>query len=186
MQSCTSLTLISFNRIFAIGLPCAEQKAPSAHMELSSGAKAGIGVGAAILAVIIIFGIWGVIAIRNRRKRKMKTLQSRIQQMQIDQVLHSSAGQPKHSDIVGAAPNRKVGRNNSYAMDPIPETGLAYPSRHNTFGSDQRHQSFHSLSQPGSPPPGYASNRNTFQQAAEIDSSARVRAELSGNNFETR
>ena len=61
-------------RLFALGLPCADKEEESTH--LSTGAKAGIGAGAGVLALLIIGFFWGCLAVRHRRRRKMKALQA--------------------------------------------------------------------------------------------------------------
>jgi hypothetical protein len=43
---------------------------------LSTGAKIGIGVGAGILGLLIIGFLWGCLAVRHRRRNKMKALQA--------------------------------------------------------------------------------------------------------------
>lgn len=58
------------NRVFALGLPCADDNEEKGHSGLSTGAKAGIGVGIAVGAILLILGIVACCLLYRRRKKK--------------------------------------------------------------------------------------------------------------------
>lgn len=62
--------------MFALGLPCADDEESSG---LSTGAKIGIGVGVGVAGLLIIGGVWACLAIRHRRRAKMKKLEEQAQ-----------------------------------------------------------------------------------------------------------
>ncbi|KAJ9610792.1 hypothetical protein H2200_005569 [Cladophialophora chaetospira] len=62
-------------QVFALGLPCADDEDEEDHTHLSTAAKAGIGAGVGVAALLFIGFIWGCLAVRVRRRRKMKSLQ---------------------------------------------------------------------------------------------------------------
>ncbi len=46
------------------------------HTHLSTGAKAGIGAGIGVAVLLVILGLWACLAIRHRRRKKMRALEA--------------------------------------------------------------------------------------------------------------
>jgi hypothetical protein len=71
-QSTTAAVSVIINQVFALGLPCGNDGVDkSSSSGLSTGAKAGIGVGAAVGGLILItLAIWFCWIARKRRQRK--------------------------------------------------------------------------------------------------------------------
>ncbi|KAK5258824.1 hypothetical protein LTS13_007757 [Exophiala xenobiotica] len=65
-------------RVFALGLPCADnaEEDQGGHTHLSTGAKAGIGAGIGLAALFVILGLWACLAVRHRRRKKMRALEA--------------------------------------------------------------------------------------------------------------
>ncbi|KAK5447838.1 hypothetical protein LTS15_009337 [Exophiala xenobiotica] len=78
--STTSTPTVSviINQVFALGLPCADnaEEDQGDHTHLSTGAKAGIGAGVGLAALFVILGLWACLAIRHRRRKKMRALEA--------------------------------------------------------------------------------------------------------------
>ena len=67
-KSTTAAVSVIINQVFALGLPCADDDDDSG---LSTGAKAGIGVGAAVGGLILItLAIWFCLIARKRRQKR--------------------------------------------------------------------------------------------------------------------
>ena len=69
----TTITVI-VNQVFAVGLPCADNVKEHGN-HLTTAAKAGIGAGAGVFGLLLIGFIWCWLAVRHRRRKKMKNLQ---------------------------------------------------------------------------------------------------------------
>ncbi|KAK5269692.1 hypothetical protein LTR99_007128 [Exophiala xenobiotica] len=78
--STTSTPTVSviINQVFALGLPCADnaEEDQGNHTHLSTGAKAGIGAGVGLAALFVILGLWACLAVRHRRRKKMRALEA--------------------------------------------------------------------------------------------------------------
>ncbi|EXJ82783.1 hypothetical protein A1O3_06598 [Capronia epimyces CBS 606.96] len=78
--STTSTPTVSviINQVFALGLPCADDEGEESEeaTHLSNGAKAGIGAGAGVLALLLIGGLWACLAVRHRRRGRMRKLEA--------------------------------------------------------------------------------------------------------------
>ncbi|OAL36393.1 hypothetical protein AYO20_04289 [Fonsecaea nubica] len=67
------------NQVWALGLPCAddeEGEEEEDHTHLSTGAKIGIGVGVGVAGLLIIGFLWACLAVRHRRRAKMRKLEA--------------------------------------------------------------------------------------------------------------
>jgi len=63
------------SRVFALGLPCADDD-DNGHSGLSTGAKAGIGAGVGVAAVLLIPALGACFAVHHHRRAKVRKLEA--------------------------------------------------------------------------------------------------------------
>ena len=181
--------------VFALGLPCVEDPEEEAHApSLSTGAKAGIGVGAGIGGLAIIGGLWLCFAVRYRRNRKARLEREALRP--VSQVTTVSSpyvdSKSKHLSTVSSAytmPNSSppLGHQGNfapgYAQQPAvfemdqpqgygPAFGHGAPSSGSGYGGSQAGYASGydiGITPVGSPPPGYV-GPSPASHAAELSS----------------
>jgi hypothetical protein len=111
VKSTTAAVSVIINQVFALSLPCADEEEPTG---LSTGAKAGIGVGASVGGLILLgLALWFCLLARKRR-----------QQRRAEAPPASSTTGPQY----GGVPNQMYGNTQYPAFPPgSPQPGYAVP-----------------------------------------------------------
>ncbi|OAP56389.1 hypothetical protein AYL99_09568 [Fonsecaea erecta] len=103
------------NQVWALGLPCADDEDEEDHTHLSTGAKIGIGVGVGVAGLLLIGLFWACLAVRHRRRAKMRKLEA----------ANTAAGGPIRPESTAYAAAQENPKHMSVAttMAPSPSVG---------------------------------------------------------------
>ncbi|KIW93858.1 uncharacterized protein Z519_05173 [Cladophialophora bantiana CBS 173.52] len=119
------------NQVWALGLPCADDNAKEEnHTHLSTGAKIGIGVGVGVAALLLIGFLWACLAVRHRRRAKMRKLEA----------ANTAAGGPIRPESGAYATAQENSKHISVATTMAPSPGMGSPNMmQQAYGSPAQH-----------------------------------------------
>ncbi|KIX99785.1 uncharacterized protein Z520_04421 [Fonsecaea multimorphosa CBS 102226] len=129
MTTTTPTINVIVNQVWALGLPCADDEEGGEegdHTHLSTGAKVGIAVGVGVGGLLIIGFLWACLAVRHRRRAKMRKLEA----------ANTAAGgpiRPESGAYAAAQENPKHASMASTMVAPTPSIGS--PNMHEPYGS---------------------------------------------------
>ncbi|OQV05293.1 hypothetical protein CLAIMM_10059 [Cladophialophora immunda] len=110
------------NQVWALGLPCADDEEGGEeggdHTHLSTGAKVGIGVGVGVAVLLLIGFLWACLAVRHRRRAKMRKLEA----------ANTAAGGPIRPESGAYAAARENPKHISVATNMAPSPAMGSPN----------------------------------------------------------